>query len=135
MEVLLASDTLKVFYDEKNELLKQVWFTSMQTYTEDDYKRDMIILLDIVHKVKNKLSYVNTQQSTFVISPELQEWTNINIIKPTLQYGLKKVGFLVSSDLFAQISIQQTMEEEKDSGFETRYFNKEEECIKWLLIP
>jgi hypothetical protein len=50
-----------------------------------------------------------------------------------LQAGIKKFAYLVSKDLFSQVSIEQTMEEgNAQEIFETCYFADETEALTWL---
>ena len=79
-------------------------------------------------------SLVDTSQFLMSVSPETQVWVNENIHVRSLQAGIKKFAYLVSKDLFSQVSIEQTMEESNASeSFQTKYFENEKEAIDWLL--
>jgi len=47
--------------------------------------------------------------------------------------GIKKIAFLVSAEMIAQLSIEQTLEESNASAFAVKYFDVEEDAKKWLL--
>jgi len=76
---------------------------------------------------------VDTQHFLMPVVPETQEWVNAHIHQRSLKAGIKKFAYLVSKDLFSQVSIEQTMEEGNAKEiFDTRYFENESEAMGWL---
>ena len=70
----------------------------------------------------------------FTISPEIQKWIDEKIFPRYIKAGVKKFAYIMSSDMVAQLSIEQTMEEQQASqGFQTNYFDNEADARKWLL--
>ena len=69
----------------------------------------------------------------FTIMPYIQEWTNQSIFIPSLSIGLNKSAFVVSEDLFIQVSIEQTMSETEGDKFTICYFDNKEEAKNWIL--
>jgi hypothetical protein len=50
-----------------------------------------------------------------------------------VQAGLRKYAIIVSQEMVAQLSIEQTMEESQASNFQVRYFDDSEEAMRWLI--
>ena len=44
------------------------------------------------------------------------------------------MAYIISDDVVAQISIEQTIQEEKTPKYEIRYFESEKEAKEWLSI-
>jgi hypothetical protein len=101
--------------------------------TEEEYKQEFLNYLDIILKVRPKKIIPDTRNMFFPIAPELQEWTNQTIFPPSLEMGLNKAAFVISQEMIAQLSIEQTMEEHEGVKFITRYFDNKEEAKEWIL--
>ena len=62
----------------------------------------------------------------------MQEWSVSNIFEKLEQAGLKKMAMIVSEEIFPQVSIEQLIEENKNTTLITKYFENEEHAMKWL---
>lgn len=85
-----------------------------------------------VDKFSPKYIIANTIDFGFPITPDLQEWHNNFLFPIFKKVGIKKLAIIVSKDLFAQISIEQMMEENKEINMVTRYFTSFEEAKDWM---
>ncbi|GAB4199336.1 MAG: hypothetical protein OHK0057_31240 [Thermoflexibacter sp.] len=75
----------------------------------------------------------NWTDMQFTITPELQEWADRVILGPSLVIGLHKIAYIVSKDLFAQVSIEQAMEESEGRKFIIHYFEDIAKAKAWIL--
>ncbi len=69
----------------------------------------------------------------FIIIPKIQEWFVTDIFTAYENAGVKRNAFVESEEIFISISIEQTIEENENSTFETMYFDNENDAMKWLL--
>lgn len=76
--------------------------------------------------------YVDMRNFFFAIEPELQKWHNENIFPKVVSLGVKKIAIQLSPDIFAQVSTQQTIEEDKSGEFQSKYFDDQDEAFAWL---
>ncbi|MCU0444978.1 MAG: STAS/SEC14 domain-containing protein [Microscillaceae bacterium] len=129
--LVYESDYISIFYHADTAIVEGVWHESTKKLRDDDFKTDMLAWLKAVqtHQPVNVLA--NTREYYHSISPELQQWVNEHILAHYLAAGVKKLGFIVTSDLFAQVSIEQTIEEQAQS-FSALYFEDEDKAIAWL---
>jgi hypothetical protein len=132
MEVYDSQYLNSVFFPEQ-ELIEMNWKPSTEKMTEEEYKQETLNINDIVLKFRPKKILFDASNMFFVVVPELQEWTNREGIPVSLSVGMNKSAFVVSKDLFSQVSIEQTMEEQAGSQFINRYFDNKEDARKWLL--
>ncbi len=129
--VLFENDYLSVHLLEEEKIILGHWKPTSPYFTTDLFKENMQTWLEEVKKYKDINVLADARTFTFTIEPETQSWVNENIIGLYPEYGVKKLGFLVSPDIFAQVSIEQTIDE-KEQAFEVRYFEEEAEAKAWL---
>jgi len=100
---------------------------------DEDFKRAMteVAALAMTHKPKGIL--VDTRQFSFTISPDLQMWYNENIVPRHLEAGVGSMAFVMSKEFIAQMSIEQTMEEDEASNQKTNFFEDIDGAVKWLV--
>lgn len=100
---------------------------------EDDYKAAMVFYGNLFENTDFELLLVDTRASTMLITPELQEWTAKEVAPKTI--SLKRMAFVLSSDIFQAVSTQQLMEEDgiADKYDAPVYFEQLEEAQYWLF--
>lgn len=100
--------------------------------TADDFKSNMTAYGSLCERYQPGRLLIDLRSLRFTITPDLQEWTAKEIAPRTT--SLKRMAILVSDDIFAQVSLEQLMEEEgiADKYSAPRYFDSEAEAKKWL---
>ena len=133
MKNMYRSKYITVDYFQEDNLIETFWLPETEKMTEDEYKQEMLNWLDACLKCKPTKNIPNISDMRFVVSPEMQEWTNENILISLLDMGLKWVAIVFDNpDFIAQLSLEQVMEEPKGKEFVTRWFVKKESAIDWL---
>lgn len=126
------SENLELYHDEDESCIYQYWSMN-SNQTEEEYKTEMLNLIQAIEGVKHQRTLVDSSSSSFVISPMLQEWTATTIFPKSIALGLKRVAFIVPDEIFALVSIEQTMQEGSGQHFMTKYFNNNDTAIEWLF--
>ena len=121
-------------FEEAKNIIKVVWKEASENMTRTDFKEQQIIQTDCIIEKKSKLLFIDGRNFRFLVSPDLQEWTNNEQIPRALKVGLKKTAIILPKELFSQVSVEQTMEEEKAKSFETNYFDDEQKARTWLEL-
>jgi hypothetical protein len=128
------SNYLTLVVNEQTQLLKVLWASATENMKDDEFRKELENYAEVAEKYQPTKSLVDTQNFLFTIVPDTQQWVNENIHQRSLKAGIKKFAYLVSKDLFSQVSIEQTMEEgNAQEIFETRYFDDETEALTWLM--
>jgi hypothetical protein len=110
-----------------------IWASATANMKDDEFRKELENYAEVAEKYRPTKSLVDTQNFLFTVVPDTQKWVNENIHQRSLQAGIKKFAYLVSKDLFSQVSIEQTMEEgNAKEVFETCYFADETEALTWL---
>lgn len=130
---LHENDVTTVILDTENSVIEQHW--SDKEITEEEYKTDQLLFLDLVREHRPKYGLVDTRKFRFTISIELQEWVAKEITGKAVQLGMQKAAFLLPSELIAQISIEQTIDEGalSENVLSTQYFDDKNDAMEWLL--
>ncbi len=125
MKKIYNSKLQEIYYDASKSLIKNVWLSDDMDF--DDIKKEMKNWMSKFKEKKPK--YMLTDSSLdLIIVPEVQEWI-IDFLFPTIvERGVLKYALTLSDDIFAEISIEQMFDEEKDipnNKFQ-QYFFKDE---------
>ena len=119
-------------YNMKNEILEQIWNQASANMKDEDYKMLQNKTLTAFGEYKASKMYVDINNLHFTISPELQRWTNEQIVQGLISHGIEKIAYKVSTDIFAQISVEQALEEDNTQKFPARFFEDEFSAFNWL---
>lgn len=138
-ENIFAKCIIEFDKEQNKGLLHFIWFESSEQMQDEDYKQTMSLYLERYNeKVPENLEFlpalIDTRKFLFGIIPELQEWTNTEIYPYfKINSSKSKVAFLASEDFIAQLSLEQTTDEEySQEAMNIRHFAHEKEALKWL---
>ena len=123
-----------VHFDAKISVFKQSFSNKTEMWIDDDYKNEFIKYANLIEEYKPIFILVDTRKFNFSVAPKLQEWQVKKILPALNNVGVKKAAMLINEDIFTQVSIEQTMEEDANThAWETKFFNEEKEAMEWLL--
>jgi hypothetical protein len=127
------SDYLQIDTSDEQSLLELTWLPATSEMSAEEYKNEHVELLKFMLDQKTKKVLGNIKELGFVVSPEVQEWMNINIFVPAMEVGFSTLAVVMSTEFLAQLSIEQVMEEEVGQQIMTKYFDDVEEARNWIL--
>lgn len=123
-----------IYWHPQARCLQFVFTEQTRFMGNDEYIRELITYIDLVKKYEPQSIYADTREFYFTIVPEVQKFTNNNILSLYEKVGLRKHAVLVSKDIFTAVSVEMTMEERPDAAYQNRYFDNPEELEKWLNL-
>ena len=130
--ILFQNSFIDVVFHNTECVVAGIWKnTNTLDFTDEIFRECMSVWFEEIKKITKVNVLADTRLFLFTITPETQTWINEHIIGLYPKYGVSKLGFLMSPDLFAQVSIEQTIDE-KAQAFQVSYFNDETEVMKWL---
>ena len=118
-------------YQEEKDLLIQQWKSETEYMTDEVFMHEMSVLAEYITKYKPSKILVDQRDFFFTVTPTLQEWVNENVNAKISQIG-SFVAFVVSKDLFASVSVEQTLSESHGKSLIIKFFQDKEEALKWL---
>lgn len=132
MEMLRSSKFIDIEFDSIKKMYKITWKSTTEDMTDEEFKEEMLAYSNFFdlggHHVLHDMVNMN-----FSIVPELQEWLDKNINTKGVKAGVQNAAFILSSDIFSSVSVQQTNEELNAKKIPMQYFDDEAEAKKWLL--
>jgi hypothetical protein len=132
MEHVFISTHQDIVYSAADQLLAVTW-KNTSLMDESTYRQEVLDQLGQIQQLKPKRILLNTKHFDFLISPEIQHWSNIEVIPHVLAAQVEKTAIIVSEDLIAQISIEQQMEDNSEFNPKVKYFADQQSAEKWLL--
>jgi hypothetical protein len=121
--------------DLENQLVRATWQPETEKMKDAEFRQELSNYLEAVKNYKITKSLVDTTNFNMGVMPETQEWVSQNINLPLAEIGITRFAFLVSKDFFAQVSIEQTMDEgEVSKTIDTQYFDNLDAAEKWLGV-
>ena len=130
--ILHKSKFVEIIYQEENSLIIDKFLSTTETMTSEDFQSEMTIFAEMCEKYQPANELVHLIDMKYVIGLEMQEWTNKEIF-PRYENIIKRMAFLVPTELFTQVSVEQTMDESTGQKFVQKYFENEDDAVKWLL--
>ncbi len=131
--VLYESDYSIFEYDKENSIFSHIFKAGSEDLNTEKFKKEMLTYLEFFEKYKPKKALVNNQEMKYIIVPELQEWHAQNIFPRCIQAGVEMAAMVETSDIFAQVAMEQLMEEETTGGFAVRFFDDADKAKNWLI--
>lgn len=110
------------------------WLPGTERMSEAEFKASILAEQQAVEQVKPKVILADTLNMRYSIAPHLQEWHNGIIFPAFEKAGLQKLAILVSQDIFAQVSIEQLVDDGASHELASRYFDSREDALKWLAL-
>ncbi|WP_338814889.1 hypothetical protein V9L05_06780 [Bernardetia sp. Wsw4-3y2] len=130
---LYQSNYLQIDAFDEQKLLELTWLPATANMTSEEYKNEHVELLKFILEQKIEKVLGNTKELYFVVNPKVQEWMNENIFVPAMEVGFSKLAVVMSTEFFAQLAIEQVMEEEVGQQIMTKYFDDIEEAREWIV--
>ena len=130
--LVFEHDTLRIDYYRDQDYFLVKRFVSDST-DKDEFKEVINQWRSVIEKYKPLKQLIDSSEYNFTITPDLQQYINDHLLKPAYEAGLRKVAFLLSHDLYAQMTIEKTMQKETGKMFAIKYFDNFINAKDWLL--
>lgn len=112
--------------------IKVQWKSASLHMDDTDFQESIIGIQTAILTAKPRNIFADTLHMKYAIVPELQEWHNEIIFPAMVSVNVRKLGIVVSQDIFTQISIEQLIEDSINNEIQVRYFSSEESALQWL---
>ncbi len=119
-------------FNEMTGILDQLWTEDTQKMSIEEYQEIQKSTVSMFEQHQAKGIFVDLKKFRWGIAPPMQIWTNKNVIEPLVSAGIKKISYTVPEELVAELSVQQTLEENEDLNFPYQYFSEERLARIWL---
>lgn len=121
-----------IWYNQANETLTQVWNIHSENIETNKLQQEFKDFADLARTYKPFKLLINALQLNHPILPNVQNWLNKEVFPEFLMAKLKYIALVISQNMHAQLSLDQTLEDIKTYNIETESFFEPAEAQKWL---
>ncbi len=133
MKHLLKDVYFSIAFDETANVFFVKWYKGCEHISTEEFQERLHRFVEHIKTHTAKGFYVDSTEGHVILTPSVQEWHDKEIVPAYARYGLRRIAFAVPADLFAEISLQQTFEEQQASNLlEARFFPNVEEARAWV---
>jgi len=132
MEILSDSKYQLIQYDTETRIIGNVWKLETEKSTADEFKAEIAKFGEFIAKKKPVGILGNTLNLRFPITPDVQNWIVSDFYSVIIKTGTRKFAVLVSTDLLTGLSVEQTVEENKEEELMMKYFDDSEKAKLWI---
>ena len=120
-------------YDASKKLVTQTWTDKSKELNADGFKNEMLELAKFFEELQPSSVLIDMRNFFFAVIPELQDWVNENVNSKLVKANTK-TAFVVSSDLFTKISVEQTLDEKDGAEVNSKFFDNYDNAKNWLGV-
>ncbi|WP_026999516.1 hypothetical protein [Eisenibacter elegans] len=138
MQTIFESPYTRVTLDESRS--EMCYYSTPQTADLPDdeaYQADALASAMAMKDYQVQFIITDTRDNNYPLSPDLQDWVNINISPLWHQTGVKKVGVILPQEFIASLGMTQTIEDDRAGGSVAgkpviQYFEDYESARAWF---
>ncbi len=124
---------LTIESDVEKSILIYTWKESTAEMTLDDLMvRAKRILGEVLQRKVRFIIGADTDFK-FPLAPEIQEELNKSILSAVNSSDVEKFAHVYSSEIIAQMSVEQFFDENVHKTYEDKYFDSLSDAIKWCI--
>lgn len=123
---------ISIFEINRIKCLDLVWFPTTENMRDDEYRECVKKYEACVAIYQTKLTLIDTTKFFFTIPIASQNWINEEIFPKNIANGLQKQAIITSPDFFPKLSVELTLEENPNLGFDVMYFEEKNAAEIWL---
>ena len=97
----------------------------------DEYKQGLNKGIELI-KEKKLYKWIGNLSHMEAITEDDQTWANEVWFPNALNAGLKRLGVVVSKDVFNQMSVEEMLNKVESIDLQTQYFDSLENAIVWM---
>jgi len=128
---LLNNEFGKVSHDVNKEMILFTWKDKI--LSKENFMEMVSTLASFVEQKGIKKIYVDARLNTFTMSEDIREWHDNEIVNRYVSAGVKKMGFVMPKNLFAELTHKSTFDKQNAKDLlPTQFFNSEEDTLNWL---
>ncbi len=126
---LMKESFVNIYHDKSSNVIVAKWIGFLKPA---DVRKGCTFMTNYIKQ--NSLSgHLSDHRELKVLSKEVQDYLTQEWFPEVEKVGLKKVGAVVSEDVFAVATVSKVNKEAQVGDLKINMFNSEGECMKWIL--
>jgi len=131
MKTIYQDKFVSLYFDETKGVFISKWLEASAYITIDEIKSEFKNAVELIEQYKPKYYLANNLDQKFGYDVDIQKWVATTILTPCIKVGVNKFAILMPADFIAQLSTEQTVDE-NTLPIEIQYFNDEKEAYEWF---
>jgi len=127
MQNYFGMDYISIRYDKANHVVVLEWIIPP---TSDEFREGLNSLLAAMEHFKTG-KIITDVGHLGTIHPDNQRWAATEWLQSALKIGYSHIAIIMPSDIFTQMSVEDTMSQ-VDSPLPSAYFDNMEKAIEWI---
>lgn len=123
------SDLLTIHFEKDTDCFILFWKSSPETY--EDLKKEFIVFTSFYKQYKPTNALWLQENFCLPINEKTYNWIEEHVNIPCVEYGNRKVAFVVGKDVLVHLSVMNSFKEEK-SVISPLHFATEKEARSWI---
>ena len=135
--VLLENKLVRLEYDDSNKVI--IW-TPLAFMKDAEWQNPFVQGVEFLKKkilTTPNISWLNDTRKLKTVGLEDLNWLNKNVNEPCYKAGLKKVAFVLPTNVFGKIAVKFYVEytnNRTDNQFQIKAFNNYNDSVNWLTL-
>ena len=135
MKVIKSTQYFDILVSDDGKVVEVKWKKTILDMLSEEYQKVLSEAYNHLFELGPIALLQNTKDAVYPITPELQEWLTENITKKIFeQVGIKKIAYLIPSDLLTKLGIEMLVNkaQQKSGEIPRRFFDSRDEALAWL---
>ncbi|GAB4397883.1 MAG: hypothetical protein OHK0053_15370 [Microscillaceae bacterium] len=132
MPVILEMPYLEVHFLPEQDRIEAFWMEQEAPIDENTFQNHIDRFSQLFEVYPVPVFLVDNRATSVVMSIQLQEWHDTQIVPRYIAAGVKKIAFVMTEEFMTALSVEQTFEEPKAQVLQVGYFREREEARSWL---
>lgn len=126
--IKFENSVAKISFNREASVIEVEW---IQTPTSREFREILTKGLGFVQETKVS-QWIGDVRHLGAISEEDQQWSTNEWFPEAIVSGIKKMGVIVSDDVFNQLSVEEIMSKVAVVDFSSRYFASRADALSWM---
>ena len=113
-------------------LIKITWHPATKSMSFEEFKDESLLYIQLLKLHRPKKILFKLKDLLFPLTPEIQEWTDKNVIAVEKEI-CEKLALDMPSSFIEELSVEQLAEEEHAKDLGIKLFDNERNAIEWLM--
>ncbi|OJJ22346.1 hypothetical protein BKI52_06590 [marine bacterium AO1-C] len=131
-ESVFENEFVESFVDQEKGIYCYYWKSANRAMTPEQYQAEITRQANYILQFKPKFVLVDFRASGFIIDPDLQGFVTQSLFQNLINVGTQKLAIIQTEDYILQLSVIQTVNEQKNTQYITQYFSSVEEAEEWF---
>ncbi len=137
METVIKNSFIEIKWNKSSAFMETTW-TTTPLMSQKKYRELLALYIQQIEEYQPDKLIVDSREAAYVIEPEDQDWLNENIYPRTVKAGVKKLAFVVGTDVFMQISLEQVSTDSHNnadvaSKLKQEFFDDYQQASDWVM--